>query len=205
MFELSATEVVGYVASALVVLSLAMTSVVRLRTISLAGSVTFVVYGVFIESVPIVLTNVSIAVINLWFLRAELGLRRDLGSVVVPADSPFLDDFVHFHIDDIRRFQPGFSMPTGDPMCVILTREGLPAGALIGERRGDELEIVLDYVLRAYRDSRLGRWLFGTGSSVFTDAGITRLVASGGDQVHRGYLEHVGFREVDGRFVLDLA
>lgn len=204
MFELSTTEVVGYVASALVVLSLAMTSVVRLRTISLAGSITFVVYGVFIESVPIVLTNVSIAVINVWFLRAELGLRRDLGAVVVPADSPFLEDFVHFHLDDIRRFQPGFSMPADASMCVILTREGLPAGALIGQRRGDELEIVLDYVLRAYRDSRLGRWLFGAGSSVFSQAGISKLVASGGDQVHRGYLEHVGFQLVGDRYELNL-
>ncbi len=51
-------ELIGYVASALVVTSLAMTSVVRLRTISLAGSVTFVVYGLLIGSVPIVITNV---------------------------------------------------------------------------------------------------------------------------------------------------
>ena len=35
---MSTTEVVGYIASALVVLSLAMTSVVRLRLISLVGS-----------------------------------------------------------------------------------------------------------------------------------------------------------------------
>jgi hypothetical protein len=69
-------EVVGYVASALVVLSLAMTSVVRLRMISLVGSVAFVVYGVLIESVPIVLTNVAIAALNLWFLRNELGGHR---------------------------------------------------------------------------------------------------------------------------------
>ena len=53
-------ELVGYAASALVVASLAMTSVVRLRAISLIGSVTFVVYGVLIGSVPIVVTNAAI-------------------------------------------------------------------------------------------------------------------------------------------------
>ena len=41
VFEFDGAEIVGYVASALVVLSLTMTSVVRLRTISLAGSVVF--------------------------------------------------------------------------------------------------------------------------------------------------------------------
>ena len=73
VFELSPTEIIGYVASLLVVVSLAMTSVVRLRTISLVGSVAFVVYGVLISSVPILITNAAIAVLNVWFLRAELG------------------------------------------------------------------------------------------------------------------------------------
>ena len=50
VFEFDGAEIVGYVASALVVLSLTMTSVVRLRTISLAGSIVFVVYGILIES-----------------------------------------------------------------------------------------------------------------------------------------------------------
>lgn len=205
VFEFSPTEMVGYVASLLVVVSLAMTSVVRLRTISLVGSLTFGVYGALIESVPIVATNLAIACLNVWFLRAELGHRRDLGSVVVPADSPFLADFVHFHHDDIVRFQPSFEMPADDALCVILTRDGLPAGAFIGRRRGDELEIVLDYVLRAYRDSRLGHWLFGRGASVFRDHGIARLVTRPGDHSHRAYLVQMGFRPDGDHLRLDLA
>jgi hypothetical protein len=198
-------EVVGYVASSLVVLSLTMTSVVRLRWISLIGSLAFVAYGALIESIPIIITNLAIAIINLWFLRKELGGHRDLGAVVVPIDSPFLIDFVHFHLADIRRFQPTFDMPTGDDaMCVLLTRDGLPAGAVIGHRRGDELEIELDYVLRAYRDSRLGTWLFGAGSGVFRAQGITRLVSGPGTDLHPGYLQRMGFQRVGDRLVLDI-
>jgi hypothetical protein len=204
VFEFSATELVGYVASALIVLSLAMTSVVRLRTISLVGSVAFCTYGVLIGSVPIVVTNVAIACLNVWFLRAELGHRRDLGAVVVPDDSPFLADFVHFHLADIRRFQPTFEMPERGAFCVILTRDGLPAGAFVGRRDGNQLEVVLDYALRPYRDSRLGRWLFGQGSTVFRDAGITRLVTRPGDDTHRGYLERMGFVSTGDRYALDL-
>lgn len=204
MFEFSATELVGYVASALIVLSLAMTSVVRLRTISLVGSIIFVVYGVLIGSIPIVLTNVAIACLNLWFLRGELGHRRDLGAFAVGADSPFLADFVHFHLDDIRRFQPAFEMPDDHAFCVILTRDGLPAGVFIGRRNGAQLEVVLDYVLRAYRDSRLGRWLYGRGSTVFRDAGIDRLVTRPGEDSHPSYLEQMGFVKTGDRYTLDL-
>lgn len=199
------TELVGYVASALVVLSLTMASVVRLRWISLVGSITFVAYGALIGSIPIVLTNVSIAVINLWFLRKELGGQRDLDAVVVPADSPFLVDFVDFHLADMRRFQPTFEMPPADEaVCVLLQRDGLPAGALIGRRQGDELYVVLDYVLRPWRDSRLGQWLYGRGAGVFRDIGVQRVVSEPGNDTHRAYLERVGFHRDGARYVLDV-
>lgn len=203
--ELDGTELVGYVASALVVLSLAMTSVVRLRAISLAGSVIFVVYGVLIGSIPIVITNAAIAVLNVWFLRAELGHGRALGASPVPADAPFLADFVTHHLADIRRFQPNFVMPTGpDAFALVLLRDGLPAGALVGRRHGHELEILLDHVVAAYRDSRLGTWLFGPGAKVFRAEGIDRLVTSPGTEHHRSYLESMGFRRDGERYALDL-
>jgi len=205
VFDLSGAEIVGYAASALVVLSLTMRSVVRLRAISLVGSIAFVVYGLLIESVPIILTNASIACINIWFLRAELGLRRDLGAVLIASDAPFLVDFVDFHLADIHRFQPTFEMPTGDVVCILLTRDGLPAGALIGTRDADELDVVLDYVLRPYRDSRLGTWLFGPGASVFRSAGIRRLTSHPGDDVHRSYLDRMGFRPNGDEYELDLS
>ena len=69
-------------------------------------------------------------------------------------------------------------MPSAGAVALLLTRDGLPAGVVIGERHGNELELHLDYVLQAYRDSRLGHWLFGRGADVFRSAGISRLVTS---------------------------
>ena len=59
---------------------------------------------VLIGSVPIVITNVAIAIINVWFLRNELGGHRTLGATEVPVDAPFLVDFLQYHLADIRRF-----------------------------------------------------------------------------------------------------
>jgi hypothetical protein len=114
-----------------------------------------------------------------------------------------MQDFLAFHLPEIRRFQPTSSIPD-DGFCLVLNRDGLPAGALIGRRRDDELEITLDYVLAPYRDSRIGRWLFGPGSHVFRDAGIRHLVASPGNDAHRRYLEAAGFRRDGERYHLDL-
>jgi hypothetical protein len=214
VLDLGGSEIVGYVASLLVVLSLAMTSVVRLRSISLAGAVAFVVYGLLIGSPPIVVTNAAIAVINVWFLSRELGGggRRgiDLGATVIPGDSPYLQDFVRDHLDDIRRFQPDVDAArslhaTADTFALLLTRDGLPAGLLLGQRAGTTLHVDLDYVLAAYRDSRLGRWLYGPGADVFRSAGFRELRATAPTETHRRYLVRSGFRpDRDGTLRLDL-
>lgn len=214
MLAVDGTEFIGYAASALVVLALTMRSIVRLRILSLCGSITFFVYGTLIESVPIMITNACIATINLWYLRREflvrMSDRHDIGASQIRADSPFLLDFIEYHSDDIHRFQPSFAMPSdGEVMSLLLTRDGLPAGLLVGRRTGDTLRIDLDYVMREHRDSRLGRWLFGPGADVFRAAGLTRLRADASTDEHDRYLRRVGFTQAgdggDGRDDFELA
>jgi hypothetical protein len=209
VFELSPEALVGYLASALVVISLTMTSVVRLRFISLLGSITFAIYGVLIESAPIVITNTAIIGINAWFLRKEFASGTsggvDLGASPIRPDSPFLQDFVAFHLADIHRFQPDFELPTGDDVTAwLLNRDGLPAGLLIGRRSGPTLTIDLDYVLGPWRDSRLGDWLFGRGADVFRRDGITTVRSHGSTEAHRKYLERMGFHPAPDGDILDL-
>lgn len=194
----AATETLGYAASALVVLSLTMRSILRLRLISLCGSAAFLTYGVLIDSVPIIVTNVCIAAINVWFVRTEFSIRRsghgDLGASRIRADSPFLRDFVEYHLDDIVNFQPEFQMPTGDDVvALMLNRDGLPAGLVVGHLHGDTMHIDLDYVLREHRDSRLGKWLYGSGRAVFRTAGVRELRAIAVTASHDKYLRLVGF------------
>lgn len=198
-------ELIGYAASALVVTSLAMTSVVRLRLISLVGSVTFVVYGVLIGSVPIMITNGSIALLNVWFLTKEFRGERDLNATVVPPDSPFLLDFLHHHATDIHQFQPDVDLDEPPGFALMLMRDGLPAGVVLGTRDDTHVTIHLDYVLKAHRDSRLGNWLYGPGARVFRKAGVDTISSSGGSESHRAYLRRVGFTPDDGdRWRLDL-
>jgi hypothetical protein len=202
--QFSAVELVGYIASALVVASLAMTSVVRLRVVSLVGSLVFVIYGALLPSIPIILTNAAVALLNTWFLRKEFSPTRDLGAVPIASDAPFLLDFLRSHDADIRSFQPGFQPPDAGDFTLLLTRDGLPAGALIGTPEGDVLRLKLDYVMHAYRDSRIGTWLYRSGTKVFTDAGFTTLTTLPASDAQRHYLLGVGFVQRDGELVLDL-
>lgn len=65
----SLTEIVGYLASLVVLLSFLMKDVVKLRMVNIVGCLLFVAYGVFLGfSIPIIATNIAIATINVVFL-----------------------------------------------------------------------------------------------------------------------------------------
>jgi hypothetical protein len=197
-------ELIGYLASALVVASFAMKSVVRLRVVSLIGSVVFVIYGVALGSIPLIITNAAAAGLNLWNLRREFRPNRDLGAVPIAADAPFLLDFLNSHRDDILRFHPDFNAPADGDFVRLLNRDGLPAGAVIGTPDGARLHIKLDYVMQAFRDSRIGSWLYGAGAKTFTDAGFTTLIAAPESDALRNYLVRSGFTESSEGLVLQL-
>lgn len=200
--SLSIVELIGYLASILIVASLAMKSVVRLRVVSLLGSITFVVYGALLGSIPLIITNLAAAGLNIWYLRQEFRPDRDIGAVPIEATAPFLQDFLSSHREDINRFHPGFSGPNDGDFVRLLTRDGLPAGAVIGRPEGSALHLKLDYVMAAFRDSRIGSWLYGEGAATFTSAGFTTVVAQPESEALRSYLLRLGFEETEAGLTL---
>lgn len=185
-------EIIGYVASILIVASLAMTSVLRLRTLSLLGSIAYVVYGVLLSAWPIVIANGIIACLNVWNIYRELTSKKGLGVSPIAVDAPYLADFLQAHRDDIDKFQPGIRPEDGDQAWLLL-REGLPAGVLVARPAGQDLVVRLDYVRPPYRDSKLGAWLFADGFGSLGVPGVKRIVANPGTDDHRRYLQGIGF------------
>ena len=79
-------ELIGYLASILIVISLAMSSVIRLRVVNLVGAVVFSIYGVLIGSLPVLLTNLVITGLDIFYLYRELS-TRDEGAIGRGADA----------------------------------------------------------------------------------------------------------------------
>ncbi|WP_353778106.1 uroporphyrinogen decarboxylase [Winogradskyella sp. 3972H.M.0a.05] len=63
------TEWVGYLASAVLLVSFMMKEVNKLRIVNSLGALLFVVYGIMLQtSWPIIITNAAIIGINLYYL-----------------------------------------------------------------------------------------------------------------------------------------
>lgn len=200
MFGVPAVELVGYLASVLIVLSLLMASVWRLRVINLVGAIVFTAYGVLIGSVPVVLTNGAIVLIDIYYLARMLRERAAeayFEVVPTPADSPLLARFVAFHLDDIARYQPSFTGLDPDHLAWSVLRDGVPVGVVLAHQDGEVAHIDLDYVVPAHRDQRAGT-RFYTTTALFAPHGITRLRTRAEVDAHRRYVTAMGFEAVEG-------
>jgi GNAT superfamily N-acetyltransferase len=192
-------EIVGYVASALVAVSLMMSSILRLRIINLLGAAAFAVYGVLIGAVPVAVVNVFIVAINLYYLNGMLRTREFFRLLEIRPTSEYLHAFLRFHDREIRRFFPaGPPDPAAAPLTLFVLRDMVPAGVLMGEvREGGSLLVKLDFVIPAYRDFKVGRYLFAEEAAFFRARGISEIVSDPGTPVHSAYLERMGFAPVD--------
>jgi hypothetical protein len=65
---LNYTEFIGYIASALVLVSFLMKNITRLRIINTVGCGFFILYGALLPSAPIIITNSAIVMVNLYYL-----------------------------------------------------------------------------------------------------------------------------------------
>lgn len=62
------TDWIGYAASAGVLLSFLMRDIRTLRMVNSVGCFLFIIYGLLLNSIPVILTNVIIVLINLYYL-----------------------------------------------------------------------------------------------------------------------------------------
>lgn len=194
-------ELIGYAGSILVVVSLAMSSVIRLRVANLAGSIIFTLYGALIGSIPVLVTNVVIAGLNMYHLRNEFRTRDQLGVVPVEADDRFLAAFVDHYRADLGSF--GSADPEHADVRFVLLRDTTMAGVFLGRRDGaDRLSVLVDYVAPPYRDLRSGESLYHDGGARFADLGYRTLVVPRADDRQRDYFAAMGFDEHDGSWVL---
>lgn len=65
------SEYVGYLASLLVLISFLMKNMTYLRLVNTLGCIVFIAYGVLLPSIPIIITNAAIVMINSYYLLKD--------------------------------------------------------------------------------------------------------------------------------------
>lgn len=195
--ELSAVEIFGYCASALIAFSLTRSSIVKLRWFNLFGSSSFCTYGILIGSYPVAILNGFIALTNVFFLY-RMVLHKEQNFVVIEVSRPsnYVDFFLEAHQAEINHFFPRFFKSAHDESrdYFFLTEHTNVVGVLSGYRQEDNRFLVdFDFVIPEYRDFKLGQFLLGEGQELKNKFGFDTIVAKADSVDHENYLVSLGF------------
>lgn len=188
-------ELIGYIASVLVAISLMMSAIIKLRILNLIGACTFSVYGILIGSVPVAAMNAFIVLINIWFLWKINRDKEYFQLQKVDESDRYLTAFIEYYRDSISTFQPGFNFKKKHNFSLFILRNMIPAGLVMGNHdESGQLRVDLDFVIPDYRDFKIGNYLFSDKKDFFLEMGIVSIRASSGNKEHNVYLERIGFR-----------
>jgi hypothetical protein len=209
-------DALGWAGSAVLVWSLLQTRILRLRVWNLVGCAVLIGFNAAIRVWPMVGLNVTLAAINLWTLRQLIGTRhseRRYEVVPVGNEDPMLARTLRAHAADIARFNPGFTVQTGDTAeagdatrsaFLIVTGDETIGVVVIRPGRDDPsvAQVELDYVTPRFRDFTPGEFVYRR-SPLFTERGFRTVVSPPG--MVAPYYQRLGFRPAGDSFVLDLA
>ncbi len=196
-------ELIGYAASLLVAISLMMSAIVKLRIVNMIGAITFTIYGLLINSMPVAAMNAFIVVVNIYYLVKIYRDEAYFHLLETDRDSRYLSAFLDFYRDQIASAQPGFSPGKEHSYALFILSDMVPAGLILGDLTEDgTLEIDLDFVIPSYRDFKIGKFLFENRLDHFKKKGIQRISAAPGSEEHNRYLETVGFEKSGENYVL---
>jgi hypothetical protein len=188
-------EAIGYLASALVAMSMMMSSVLWLRVINMTGAVAFTIYGLLIHAYPVAVLNGLIVFVNGSYLLRMVTTREYFQLLELEPQSDYLEYFLGFYGRDIRKFLPGFEYhPVEKQVTLFILRDCKPVGLFIAtETPAGALRVVLDYVVPGYRDLKVGRYLFVEQADFFRARGIREIVVTSRTKGFDAYLMKVGF------------
>jgi len=198
-------EVLGWIGSIVLVISLLQTRIIRLRLINLTGSLILTAYNVAIEVWPMVGLNVVLSVINVYFLVTMLRTRHDPKAYTVlevEPDDRYLQHLLSVHAEDIRRTFPSFTSVQAHQSAFLIVHGDEAVGVVVIEDAEPGVaQIVLDWVTLRYRDSTPGEFVFRR-SDIFSRRGYSRVVTA--PETTEAYYPRIGFTPQGDRYALEV-
>jgi len=196
-------EWIGYIGSVIVIISLMMNSIVKLRWYNLAGAAIFSAYGFIIGALPVGFLNLFLTFVNIYHLVKIYNNREIFKILHIRKENRYLDFFLDYYHNEVNKFFPGFydsfknqQFDNKNALFFLILRNAAVAGVFMGiQSENNELVIHIDFVTPEYRDFKTGKYIYFRNTNYFKNLGIKRLVTDPKNEKHYNYLKKMGFIE----------
>jgi hypothetical protein len=201
--NLTILDWIGYAASVLILISMLMTSFLKLRIVNMAGALLFSIYGFLIGALPVGLLNLFVVFANSYHLYRMIGIKESFKTLEIKRDNRYLIKFLDFYNKDILKYFPQFEYQnTMNSYTYMILRNMAVAGVFLARDYGNKrLFIGLDYVIPDYRDFKLGKYIYQEKIEFFKSEGYEMLCTVPQTANHARYLKKMGFhkQQLDGK------
>lgn len=188
-------ELFGYLGSILVLVSMMMSSILKMRIINGTGSAIFATYALIIHSYPTALMNFCLVIINVYNLYKLMKKDVQYEMVEGTANESFLQYLIAHYYEDIKQFFPNLDacIKSYDIACIVC-HDSTPTGIMLGNKVDEKtIKMSIDYSVPAYRDCSVGKYLY----QELAKKGYQHLLFTGNQEKHEWYLKKMGFQKMD--------
>ena len=152
-------EIIGYSGTILVILSMMMTSLIKLRVINMCGSIFSMIYAIISNTLPIVLMNGALFIINLIQLIRSLNRDLNFSYKKVSTNELCFKHFIEVYINDITKYFKDLIFIGMEEVYLVFIDTEL-VGILVGTTKKDTFDVLVDYAIPKYRDMSIGKYLY---------------------------------------------
>ncbi len=190
--------VIGYLASAILAISLMVSNAVRFRWLNIAGCICFIFYGVLINAFPILVANTILLCINIYQLVKLLNAKETFQQVAFKTGDTFVEKFLAFYQADIEKYFPGFTFKTSEgKICFVVLRDMVIANIFVAKLNSDgKATVEINYTVPHYRDFKVGRFIFDKEKEYLLKHGVLQIIYEKVEnKSHEHFIRVIGFIE----------
>jgi uncharacterized protein with PQ loop repeat len=189
---------IGYLASALLAISLVVNNAIKFRWLNLGGCAAFVIYGVLIDAFPVILANAILLGINIIQTIKLYTVNEAFEMVSVNESDEIVAKFLSFYKQDIKRYFPDDSFhnePNQKQISFVVLRDLSIANIFVASISSNgEAVVKINYTVPKYRDYKVGRFIFEKENEFLLQHGIKSIVYEKVfNKSHLLFIEKMGF------------
>jgi len=192
------TPYFGYLASLCLIIALLVSNDLKFRWFNTLGNVFFIAYAVILSAFPVLLTNLILLGINVYYLIKVYRRQENFDMLEFNGDEKLAQKFLQFYQKDIAAYFPEFDKAAMQQnLNFVITRDLVIANMFSATlaANGDAV-VVLNYTLQKYRDYKVGTYIFEKERDHLIEKGIKRIVYTKVvNKNHRQFLSVMGFRK----------
>ena len=164
----------------------------------------FLIGGLIFGSYILASSSVLAGIVSVLRFRQLISKNRPLEVIFIQDhDDQYLQYFLNYYRDDITKFFPRFDFRIEEEFLVALIMSKMETvGVIIAEIKNVEtLRICIDYMVPKYRGSELAKTFYNCELRCIDFLDYRYLYIEPQSKAHNDYLERIGFRLVDGKYV----